>query len=240
MTLPRRPLPQPRLRRTNVLVLAALLLFCAAAAIARLEPLPVAGSAAEEAASEPFSVRADAWHEADHVTVQVEVVERATNTTLSAAALSLGTDRRATSSSSNAGYEVAISVSPAQIDVPRAREQLEIVVSIRRGEEELHQAILPFVAIARARRDLIDAPVPQQFTGAPITLGLDNADLPMVLATFARLAGFELEVDPAVTGQVSVSWNNVPWDQALATLLAEHGLEAEHEEGRLTVRPALP
>lgn len=62
------------------------------------------------------------------------------------------------------------------------------------------------------------------YTGDPISLSLLNADLRDVLGTFAKLTGTDIQVDPEIEGKVSVSWKNVPWDEALDSLLEEHGL----------------
>ena len=62
------------------------------------------------------------------------------------------------------------------------------------------------------------------YTGQPISLSLLNADMRDVLGTFGKLTGMDVQVDPDVEGKVSVSWKNVPWDEAFDSLLEEHGL----------------
>ena len=68
--------------------------------------------------------------------------------------------------------------------------------------------------------------------GFPISVSLRDAPLPEVLRTFARLAGFNLVLDPGVQGSVTAELNDVPWDQALALFLKTNGLAAE-VDGRL-------
>jgi len=68
--------------------------------------------------------------------------------------------------------------------------------------------------------------------GFPISVSLRDAPLPEVLRTFARLAGFNLVLDPGVQGSVTAELNDVPWDQALALILKVNGLAAE-VDGRL-------
>lgn len=71
-----------------------------------------------------------------------------------------------------------------------------------------------------------------RWKGFPISLSLRDAPLPEVLRTFARLARFNLVLDPRVQGSVTVELENVPWDQALSVILKTHGLGAE-VDGRL-------
>ena len=66
-----------------------------------------------------------------------------------------------------------------------------------------------------------------RWKGFPISLSLRDAPLPEVLRSFARLAGFNLVLDPRVQGEVTVELKDVPWDQALHVILKAHGMGAE-------------
>jgi type II secretory pathway component GspD/PulD (secretin) len=68
--------------------------------------------------------------------------------------------------------------------------------------------------------------------GFPISVSLDKAPLQDVVRTFAKLAGFNLILDPRVQGSVTVELKDVPWDQALYLILKTHGMSAEID-GRL-------
>jgi type IV pilus assembly protein PilQ len=68
------------------------------------------------------------------------------------------------------------------------------------------------------------SPGDQPFSGDPIDLELTNADIKDVLRTFAQLTGLNIAIDPNVQGQVTVSFVDVPWDQALDTILRQNGL----------------
>jgi type IV pilus assembly protein PilQ len=64
------------------------------------------------------------------------------------------------------------------------------------------------------------APAPQpdaqpRFTGHPITLDFQGADLRAVLRTFSEISGLNIVIDSSITGSVDVSLRDVPWDQAL-------------------------
>ena len=66
--------------------------------------------------------------------------------------------------------------------------------------------------------------VQQRFTGHPVTLDFQGADLRTVLRTFADISGLNIVIDQSVQGAVDVSLHEVPWDQALDIILRDHKL----------------
>ena len=62
------------------------------------------------------------------------------------------------------------------------------------------------------------------FTGAPVSLEFEGADLRAVLRTFADISGLNVVIDPAVRGTVDVAMRDVPWDQALDVILRANKL----------------
>jgi type IV pilus assembly protein PilQ len=64
----------------------------------------------------------------------------------------------------------------------------------------------------------------RQFTGHPISLDFQGADLRAVLRTFAEISGLNIVIDPAVQGTVDVALRDVPWDQALDIILRANKL----------------
>ena len=64
----------------------------------------------------------------------------------------------------------------------------------------------------------------QRFTGHPVTLDFQAADLRTVLRTFADISGLNIVIDQSVQGAVDVSLHEVPWDQALDIILRDHKL----------------
>jgi type IV pilus assembly protein PilQ len=62
------------------------------------------------------------------------------------------------------------------------------------------------------------------YTGTPVSLEFDNADLRAVLTTFSEISGLNLVVDPLVQGTVTVRLTEVPWDQALDIILRANKL----------------
>ena len=62
------------------------------------------------------------------------------------------------------------------------------------------------------------------FTGAPVSLDFEGADVRAVLRTFADISGLNVVVDPSVRGTVDVTMRDVPWDQALDAILRANKL----------------
>ncbi|PYR28642.1 MAG: type IV pilus secretin PilQ, partial [Acidobacteria bacterium] len=68
------------------------------------------------------------------------------------------------------------------------------------------------------------ARTPGRFTGHPVSLDFQGADLRAVLRTFAEISGLNMVIDPAVQGTVDVALRDVPWDQALDIILRANKL----------------
>jgi type IV pilus assembly protein PilQ len=65
---------------------------------------------------------------------------------------------------------------------------------------------------------------PQKYTGFPITLDFQGADLRSVLRTFSEISGLNMVIDPSIQGTVDVALRDVPWDQALDIILRANKL----------------
>ena len=75
------------------------------------------------------------------------------------------------------------------------------------------------------RQQPTDAPAAQsRFTGHPVTLEFQGADLRAVLRTFAEISGLNMVIDPTINGTVDVTLKEVPWDQALDIILKSNKL----------------
>jgi type IV pilus assembly protein PilQ len=64
----------------------------------------------------------------------------------------------------------------------------------------------------------------RQYSGHPVSLTFEGADLRAVLRTFAEISGLNIVIDPAVQGTVDVMLTEVPWDQALDIILRANKL----------------
>lgn len=83
----------------------------------------------------------------------------------------------------------------------------------------------------------VGPPGSTKFSGDPITLRLQDADLRAVLGTFAKITPFTIDIDPSITGTVSVDLREVPWDQALDLVLRTNNLGWEKDGDTLRVAP---
>jgi type IV pilus secretin PilQ/predicted competence protein len=63
-----------------------------------------------------------------------------------------------------------------------------------------------------------------RYTGNPVTLDFQGADLRAVLRTFSEISGLNLVIDPTIQGTVDVALRDVPWDQALDIILRANKL----------------
>jgi type IV pilus assembly protein PilQ len=66
--------------------------------------------------------------------------------------------------------------------------------------------------------------VERKFSGHPVSLDFQGADLRAVLRTFAEISGLNIVIEPAVQGTVDVALRDVPWDQALDIILRANKL----------------
>lgn len=63
------------------------------------------------------------------------------------------------------------------------------------------------------------------YNGTPISLQLVDADIKQVFGYFHDISGLNFVLDPAVSGQVTIIVDNVPWDQALDLILQNNSLD---------------
>jgi type IV pilus assembly protein PilQ len=64
----------------------------------------------------------------------------------------------------------------------------------------------------------------RRYSGHPVSLDFQGADLRAVLRTFSEISGLNIVIDPSVQGSVDVSLHDVPWDQALESILRSNKL----------------
>ena len=89
----------------------------------------------------------------------------------------------------------------------------------------LFQDVPPAAQALLAAAQTQNSQGPRMFTGDPITLDFQGADLRAVLRTFAEISqGLNIVIDPSIQGTVDVSLRDVPWDQALDIILRANKL----------------
>jgi len=77
----------------------------------------------------------------------------------------------------------------------------------------------------------LTAPVSPRYRGAKIDLNLKAADIHDVFRTLARVGRTNIVVADTVKGSVTMALHRVPWDQALATLVAVNQLNMVYRDG---------
>jgi type IV pilus assembly protein PilQ len=94
-------------------------------------------------------------------------------------------------------------------------------------------AVAPVQRTAAAQAPAAQAPAVQpepvtaaqpRYTGNPVSLDFQGADLRAVLRTFSEISGLNLVIDPTIQGTVDVALRDVPWDQALDIILRANKL----------------
>jgi type IV pilus assembly protein PilQ len=70
----------------------------------------------------------------------------------------------------------------------------------------------------------VPGPQPSRYTGNPVSLDFQGADLRAVLRTFSEISGLNLVIDQSIQGSVDVALRDVPWDQALDIILRANKL----------------
>jgi type II secretory pathway component HofQ len=75
----------------------------------------------------------------------------------------------------------------------------------------------------------------RNFTGDPIKLRLEDADIRDVLLKFAKITSLEIDLEPEVQGSVSLNLRDVPWDQSLDFIFRIHGLDSTQSGDSLSV-----
>ena len=74
-----------------------------------------------------------------------------------------------------------------------------------------------------------------EHTGEKISMQLKDADIRNVLSTFADISGLEINVDPDVSGKVTMNAVGVPWDEALEKVIVENHLAYKLEGKKMHV-----
>jgi type IV pilus assembly protein PilQ len=97
---------------------------------------------------------------------------------------------------------------------PAARTATTIVAPVQRpAAAQAPAAQAPAIAQPEAR-----------YSGNPVSLDFQGADLRAVLRTFSEISGLNLVIDPTIQGTVDVALRDVPWDQALDIILRANKL----------------
>lgn len=168
-----------------------------------------------------YSIKATGIRKGGVVSLHADVQDNHNQQVVAAAVFNLSGDGHGTATASNGDLRFTFDARPDK------GSSIAVEVTIERNgslEQKATIYISPTVVTDDANA----------YTGQPISLALEGADLRDVINTFSKLTGTEMRVDPDIQGRVSVSWVNVPWDQAFDSMLKDHGL-TYHREGKALV-----
>jgi type IV pilus assembly protein PilQ len=127
-------------------------------------------------------------------------------------------------------YKIDASDRKITIRIPLANDKPAVAVQRERMPELKASDLDPLTTIMSAGTD-------QKFTGSPITLKLKDADVHEVLRLISDASGFNIVIHPQVNGRLTLSLEQVPWDQALDVVLTTLRLAAERKDSVLRVMP---
>ncbi len=96
-------------------------------------------------------------------------------------------------------------------------------------------------ASAGAQEEAVSSPEPAKamevISGGRISLDFKDADLRNVLKVLAYKSGVNIVASPEVSGNVSIKLNDVPWKEALKTILSAYGYGYDQRENIIMVAP---
>jgi type IV pilus assembly protein PilQ len=93
--------------------------------------------------------------------------------------------------------------------------------AVQPGPQVAQVQAAPAAAQPQPQQPVAQAP---RYTGNPVSLDFQGADLRAVLRTFSEISGLNLVIDPTIQGTVDVALRDVPWDQALDIILRANKL----------------
>ena len=108
--------------------------------------------------------------------------------------------------------ELMAQAQPAPAPAPQAPQEPQV--------PQAPQAAAP----PTAQVPVLPGTIAQRFTGFPISLDFQGADLRAVLRTFSEISSLNVVIDPSIQGTVDVALRDVPWDQALDIILRANQL----------------
>lgn len=87
-------------------------------------------------------------------------------------------------------------------------------------------ALSTFAGASQPASQPVSQPAESPYSGEPVSLSLKDADLRDVMNTFEQITGIDITVAEGIEAKVTIEVVDMPWDQALEQMLAQHGLKA--------------
>jgi len=153
---------------------------------------------------------------AGKLTFDIPITELATGKVVTTTRLAIPKDHRA---------NVDVAGSPSfHIEArPASGDDIVIFLRVDQGTKKLQQATY---LIVPKKEDLRR---PASGGAEPISITLRDADVRDVFRTFEQLTNRTFDVDHSVTGKITVSLHETPWDEALSTIASQNGLKVTAE-----------
>jgi beta-lactamase regulating signal transducer with metallopeptidase domain len=193
--------------RVTLAAAAALVVFTLGSAISgtgRAFAKPAADT------DKPYSIRLSITKDATGIaTLHLAIQDNATHDVLTTATVKLDATRTATNHTTADDYAIDTDVHPDG-------DRTLLNVTISKDGAVVQKSTM---TIAASTGD-----PSRVYTGQKISMDLRDADLRDVVNTFGKLTGLQMQIDPDVHGKVTVSWHDVPWDEAFEDLINQNGL----------------
>ena len=109
-------------------------------------------------------------------------------------------------------------------DAPQATVSQDPAVAVGAGARAQTPSGQPSAPAVDTSQSMTRSGGNKAFSGHPVSLDFQGADLRAVLRTFAEISGLNIVIDPSVQGSVDVALRDVPWDQALDIILRANKL----------------
>jgi beta-lactamase regulating signal transducer with metallopeptidase domain len=171
--------------------------------------------------SDRYSVLVTAQRVGDGIVMKGNVSDRKTSMVLSAPTITIALGQQSIARSAAEGIDVVF-------DARSAGSKLLVDVTVSKDGKVVQSDDFSITPEE-------EKPATRKYTGEPIDLTLQDADIRDLIRVFGQLTGLEMQVDDDVTGRVSVNWKNVPWDEAFDSMLKENGLTYKLEGSKMHV-----
>lgn len=140
----------------------------------------------------------------------------------------------------NRRYDVSDFATPVStVDVLPQRGNASVVLDVQGDYEYVAwQSGTEYTVSIRPRAEAEGSDAASAYSGREVTLSFQDVDVRRVLQILAAEYDFSLVASDAVTGNITLHLNNVPWDQALDLVLQSRGLAMRMTGNVLYVAPA--
>ncbi len=136
-------------------------------------------------------------------------------------------------------YDVTDFATPVEsLDAMRRNGNTRIVIHAHGNFDQLaYQADSQYVVEVKPKSEVAGTEGKKHYSGQRLTLDFQNIDVRSVLQLLADTGGQNIVVSDAVTGNLTLRLQNVPWDEALDIVLRTKGLDKVREGNVLIVGP---